>query len=51
MNEKELRDYFAAAALPGLLASPNREGSLSDYARDAYQFADALLEERRRDEH
>lgn len=39
----ELRDTFAAAALTGLLASPDRDGSFDAYARDAYLCADAML--------
>jgi hypothetical protein len=39
-----LRDYFAAAALTGLLARPNWEGSLR--ATEAYAMADGMLIER-----
>jgi hypothetical protein len=44
-----LRDYFAAAALAGILS--NRAASLgpidsSDFAKDAYQVADDMLAER-----
>lgn len=45
-----LRDYFAAAALPGLV--PRGEGSLSIvhcYASDAYKLADAMLAEREKE--
>jgi hypothetical protein len=41
-----LRDYFAAAALRGLLCDPNREGLCQDYANDAYECADAMLKVR-----
>ena len=45
-----LRDYFAAAALQGLLAFPNAHPSVSsgDYAKLAYKNADAMLKERAR---
>jgi hypothetical protein len=38
-----LRDYFAAAALTGLL----RESEDNDVAKLAYQFADAMMEARK----
>ena len=41
-----LRDYFAAQALQGMLAMPNGDGEKDDYARWAYQYADAMLERR-----
>jgi hypothetical protein len=41
-----LRDYFAAKALQGMLAMPNGDGEKEDYARWAYQYADAMLERR-----
>jgi hypothetical protein len=43
-----LRDYFAAAALTGLIAS-NDEGAgdrLTEIPEYAYQIADAMLKER-----
>lgn len=56
MNEKELRDYFAAAALTGLLSNqsivsrPLRD-VLSDnltalLVKRSYDLADAMLKER-----
>jgi hypothetical protein len=45
-----LRDYFAAAALQGLLASPRRTGRADEYARDAWDQADAMLDARERKE-
>jgi hypothetical protein len=43
-NGMSLRDYFAAAALQGLLASPQQGVTTTDmYARDAYRLADAML--------
>jgi len=41
-----LRDYFAAAALQGLLACPNTYGDHAGLAGMAYQYADAMLAER-----
>ncbi len=41
-----LRDLFAAAALAGMLATPNREGFYRDYADDAWKHADAMLRAR-----
>ena len=42
-----LRDYFAAKAITGMLASPIQSQSGADmYARDAYTIADAMLLER-----
>jgi hypothetical protein len=42
-----VRDYFASAALQGLLSSanPGRTGT-DDLSRDAYAIADAMLTER-----
>ena len=41
-----LRDYFAAAALQGLMASTSEGYSYRDRATDAYILADAMLAER-----
>lgn len=41
-----LRDYFAAAALSGLLGDPERYGTSKDFATDAYDAADAMMEAR-----
>jgi hypothetical protein len=41
-----LRDYFAAAALQGMLADSQCNGPVEGYANDAYQYADAMLAER-----
>jgi hypothetical protein len=41
-----LRDYFAAAALQGLLAESHSMGMIDCDARAAYQYADAMLAER-----
>lgn len=47
-----LRDYFAAKALAGMLANPNKEGAncgasgLGVFPRYAYEWADAMLKAR-----
>lgn len=41
-----LRDYFAAAAITGLLAQTHEAGSAHEFARQAYVVADAMLKER-----
>ncbi len=38
-----LRDYFAAAALQGLMANPNQIKSWREYVECAYQTADVML--------
>jgi hypothetical protein len=38
-----LRDYFAAAALQGLLADGHNNGSPNCFADSAYVYADAML--------
>lgn len=48
-NATTLRDYFAAAALQGMLASPGEPkngNSAKSYAHSAYYHADAMLAER-----
>jgi hypothetical protein len=46
-NGMSLRDYFAAAALQGMLACPVQPQSGPDmYARDAYTLADAMMQAR-----
>lgn len=42
-----LRDYFAAAALQGLLAAGNTKGAYSTFAEHAYAAADAMLAARK----
>lgn len=41
-----LRDYFAAAALQGMLANGRTPMSHESHARAAYLLADAMLRER-----
>ena len=51
----DLRDYFAAAALAALIGTPNpvtrgdvKVASCAEHAVVAYEFADAMLAERKR---
>ena len=41
-----LRDYFAAQALQGLIASDAHDGTFLSNAMDAYQYADMMLKAR-----
>jgi len=41
----DLRDYFAAAALTGLLANPSTIGPKRDLAAKACDLAEAVMEE------
>lgn len=43
-----LRDYFAAAALPALIALEGTEVSIPAVCEDAYDFANAMLKARER---
>lgn len=42
-----IRDYFAAAALRGLLNNESIPKDAAAFAVDAYRFADAMLEARK----
>ena len=42
-----LRDYFAAAALQGMLANSKLQMSHKNYVNFAYELADAMLESRK----
>ena len=42
----DLRDYFAAKALQGLIASSDDPFLISDMAKSAYAMADAMLKAR-----
>jgi hypothetical protein len=41
-----LRDYFAAKVMQGMLACPATDGYRHDYAKWAYEYADAMLKAR-----
>lgn len=41
-----LRDYFAAKAMQGLLADSRLRAKWHEFASDAYEMADAMLEAR-----
>jgi len=43
----ELRDYFAAAALQGILAKTFGENMIADVCSKSYEYADAMMEERK----
>jgi len=43
-NGMDLRDYFAAKAMQGLLAS-DTHAPISEFVRRAYEIADAMMEE------
>ena len=48
MTGMTLRDYFAAKAMQGFLASPLLKTELGEYAmaKNAYKVADAMMEAR-----
>jgi hypothetical protein len=41
-----MRDYFAAAALQGLLANDAKNATWGEYATMAYNLADSMVKER-----
>lgn len=41
-----MRDYFAAAAMTGIISHPTNQGVASFFAKNAYAIADAMLAER-----
>jgi hypothetical protein len=43
---EQLRDKFATSALQGVLAREGNDGYPQDYAKWAYEYADAMLEAR-----
>lgn len=45
--ELKLRDLFAMHALNGMIINANVPGKESDFARWAYEYADAMLEARK----
>lgn len=47
-QNEHLRDAFAMAALQGLLANPSIDEWATDYAKEAYKYADEMFAERER---
>ena len=41
-----VRDYFATMVLGAFITSTKFDGSVSDYVKDAYNVADAMMKER-----
>jgi hypothetical protein len=48
LPELKLRDIFAMHALNGMLASPDYSGTPEQLADYAYQYADAMIERRKK---
>lgn len=46
-NQPTLRDQFATAALQGLLSCESTKGNHEQFAKQAYAYADAMLEARK----
>lgn len=42
-NGMSLRDYFAAKAMAAMLAEPNLQATRDEFAKYAYEMADAML--------
>jgi len=42
----DMRDYFAAKAMQGLLAYPEADMTLEEIAIDSYRYADAMMKQR-----
>lgn len=47
-QKKSLRDEFAMAALTGLLSDPQNCGTHKSICSDAYDYAEAMMKERRK---
>jgi len=47
-QKKTLRDEFAMAALIGLLSDPQNCGTHKSISSDAYDYAEAMMKERRK---
>ena len=47
MPELKLRDLFAMNALNGIIINAHVPGKKSDFAKWAYEYADAMLEARK----
>ncbi len=48
LEVETLRDKFAGRALQGLLANPSYDSYVKEWARDAYLYADAMMEARKK---
>ena len=46
MKNQKLFDYFAGSALQARLTDPESRGCYDDFARDAYNYAEAMMKER-----
>ena len=42
----QLRDYFAAKAMQGLLSNRNAEAAIDEFAAKSYRMADAMMKAR-----
>jgi hypothetical protein len=42
----DLRDYFAAKVLQGLLADYSQRNTMENFARESYELADAMMKAR-----
>ncbi|MCY4587376.1 MAG: hypothetical protein OXB98_15165 [Bryobacterales bacterium] len=49
-SEMTLRDWFAGQALAALIHATYRSGYTAETAREAYQYAEAMMRERGKDE-
>ena len=45
-TELNLRDYFAAKAMLGIISDPDTQMNYEEIATRAYQYADAMIEVR-----
>jgi hypothetical protein len=43
----DLRDYFAAKALQGMLAEPSLKATAEEFANKSYELADAMMKARK----
>lgn len=49
-NGMSLRDWFAGQALCGAIACPESTGAYLQFAAEAYEYADAMLAERNKEQ-
>lgn len=50
LNNMTMRDLFAAFALAGMLANDSRRENVYLLSNDAYKCADAMIEQRNKDD-